>query len=287
MNWPKALITELAARRCVVFLGSGASAGCVSSDGKKSPPTWMQFLTGLMNLIPDKTTHVPIIQDFIDKEKYLEAAEIIYEVIPKADYTTFIREELETPRFAPSKMHECILEIDPKIVITTNYDKIYDDFCRTGAAIDGYNVSRYHDDHLIADLRSPRRVIVKAHGCVSDAKRIILSKSQYFKARQDYGNFYKILDALFLTNTILFLGYSMNDPDIQLVLENVNITSPTIHPHYFVVGNNTNPIIKKANNISYNLEFIEYAAGDFVELNDGLLELEELVEKTRINNPSV
>ncbi len=286
MNWSKSLIAELAARRCIIFLGSGASAGSVSSDGHKNPPTWSLFLEGLISLLPNKSNE-GIIRDFLTKEKYLEAAEIIYHDIPKAEFSRFIREELDIPRYAASKIHEAVLEIDPKIVVTTNYDTIYDNYCTTGAAVEGYHVAKYYEGHLTTDLRSPVRLIIKAHGCTNDANKIVLTKSQYFRARQDYSNFYKILDSLFLTNTLLFIGYSLNDPDIQLVLENVNITAPTPHPHYFVTGNDINEIIKQTNKASYNLEFIEYPAGNFDELNDGLLQLAEEVNQLRKDNPSI
>ncbi|MDB5278798.1 MAG: hypothetical protein JWR61_3753 [Ferruginibacter sp.] len=286
MNWPKALITELASRRCIVFLGSGASAGCVSQDNMKSPPIWSAFLQSLINLMADKTD-LPTILDYKQKEKYLDAAEIIKKNISPADFSAFIREELVTPRYKPSKIHESILDIDPKIIITTNYDDIYDSFCRTGAAHEGYNVSKYYDSHIISDLRSPVRLIIKAHGCISDASQIVLTKSEYFRVRQKYASFYKVLDSLFLTHTILFLGYSLTDPDIQLVLENVNIAAPSAHPHYFVTGNNINPAIKLANKSAYNIEFIEYLAGNFEELNEGLIELSENVKEHRLSNPSV
>lgn len=288
MNWPSSLITELAHRRCIIFLGSGISAGSLSADNTKSPPTWNILLKKMIDLISndfDEQKHV--IENLISKDKYLEAAEVIYELIPKPDYHKLIRDELDLPKFAPSKIHEIILSLDPKIIITTNYDKIYDNFCTTGTAVDGYNVSKYYEQHLVSNLRSPIRIIIKAHGCVSDPSKIVLTKSQYFQARKDYSNFYKILDALFITHTIIFLGYSLNDPDIQLILENVNITAPSDHPHYFVVGNNMNNILKKAYKNSYNLEFIEYSAGEFEELNKGLEELYEKVEELRQSNPSV
>lgn len=285
MNWPKSLVSEIAQRRCIVFLGSGASAGSLSHDGQKRPPTWKGFLEGLIDLVPSRATYLPIIEGLIEKEKFLEAAEVIYELIPKADYTQFIKAELELPKYNPSVIHEVVLELDPKIVVTTNCDKIYDNYCTPGTAAEGYNVSKYYDEHLIADLRSPTRIIIKAHGCVSDPIKIILTKSQYFKARKEYGNFYRILDSLFLSHTLLFIGYSMNDPDIQLVLENVNITAPSGHPHYFITGDDSTEILKKSHRNSYNLEFIEYTAGEFAELNAGLKDLNDSVQRVRMSNP--
>jgi hypothetical protein len=284
MNWPNSLVT--AHRRCIFFLGSGVSAGSLSLDKSKRPPTWEHFLKRLIDLIPGNADNKMVIEDLMKKFKYLEAAEIIYDLIPKADYSKFVRDELELPKYQPSKIHEIVLELDPKIIVTTNYDKIYDNYCTFGSASDGYNISKYYEHHLISDLRSPIRTIIKAHGCISDPSKIVLTKSQYFRARKDYPNFYKILDALFLTHTILFIGYSINDPDIQLILENVNITAPTEHPHYLIMGEGVNPILKKSNKTSYNLDFIEYPAGNYVELNNGLAELALKVQAVRESNPS-
>jgi hypothetical protein len=285
MNWPKALVTELAARRCIIFLGSGASAGSISPDGKKSPPTWATFLQNLIAMMKDDKDEA-VINDYITKEKFLEAAEIIFKNISPADYSTFIRDEFENPRYNPSEIHKSVLDLDPKIVITTNYDTIYDKYCTSGTAVDGYVVSKYYDGNIISDLRSPVRLIIKAHGCVSNISKIVLTKSQYFQVRQEYSNFYKVLDALFLTHTILFIGYSLTDPDIQLVLENVNISAPSPHPHYFVTGNSLNEAIKEASKKAYNIEFIEFKAGDFSELNSSLADLVDFVNTKRMSNPA-
>ena len=196
MNWPDALIRELAERRCCVFLGAGASAGSLSQDGKTRPPTWEGFLVGLsekMNTAAEKTTA----EELIAEKKYLEAAEIIYADITPPDFSQYIRDTLVAPRFQPSPVHESVLQIDPKIVITTNYDDIYDTYCRTGDAADGYNVSRYYDSHLVSDLRSPVRLIVKAHGCISDAAKIVLTRSSYFEQRRAFENFFKSLTQFF------------------------------------------------------------------------------------------
>lgn len=283
MNWPDALITELAARRCIIFLGSGASASCLSQDGTRRPSTWGAFLDGLIAKMNGGDE--VLVRGLMDKEKYLDAAEIIMNHVNSADFAAFIREELVQPRYQSSVIHESVLEIDPKVVLTTNYDMIYDNYCTSGAAVDGYNVCKYYEDHLVSDLRSPVRSIIKAHGCVSDPSKIVLSRSQYFEVRQQHNNFYKILDSLFLTNTILFVGYSLSDPDIQLTLENVNIAAKSAHPHYIAIGDDTNEELKNAFKKTYNLEFIEFPAGQYDELNKGLTELKESVKNLRVTNP--
>jgi hypothetical protein len=284
MDWPQSLIDELAARRCIIFLGSGVSAGCFSSDNQTSPPTWQQLLNNLKMILP-KTYNTETIDNLISKEQYLDAAEILINNIPSADFTKLIRRLFTQPKYEPSRVHEAILEIDPKIVITTNYDDIYDNYCRSGIAVDGYNVCKYYEQHLVADIRSPVRLVVKAHGCVSDPSKIVLARSQYFNAKQKFGAFFSVLDSLFLTNTILFIGYSLSDPDIQLTLENANIAYPSRHPHYALIPNNINSEIEAAASKAYNVKFLKFEVGNYVEVEEFLKELAELVNQQRANNP--
>ncbi len=283
MEWPTSLVEELAARRCVVFLGSGASAGCVSAVDGRRPPTWNQFLENLKNRISvEKRTQT--IDALIEKEKYLDAAEVILNKLPAADFSRAVRELFVQPKYEKSSIHESTLKIDPKVVVTTNYDDIYDAYCRTGMAHDGYNVCKYYEQHLATDLRSPVRLIVKAHGCVNDISKIVLTRSQYFRAKQENYEFYEILNALFMTNTLLFIGYSMSDPDIQLVLENANIFSRSTHPHYALVGDDIIPDIEESMRSAYNIEFLKYPAGQYNEANNYFRDLAEQVESMRASH---
>jgi len=178
-----------------------------------------------------------------------------------ADFTNFLREILVQPRFAPSELHRIILELDPKIIITTNYDEIYDHYCTSGHAEGGYNICRYYDRFAVENIRSRIRLVIKAHGCVSDPTKVVLSRSSYYGARRDYSGFYQLLDALFLTHTLLFVGASLTDPDIQLVLENANISVPSAHPHYALVEKTRHPSIKNAIKKTHNIELLEYPKG--------------------------
>nr|MBV6628878.1 SIR2 family protein [Oceanococcus sp. HetDA_MAG_MS8] len=285
--WPKALVEELASRRCVVFLGAGASAGCLNGDDPpKSPPNWPQLLEALKAIVRDPAS-IPIAEGLIQKEKYLDAAEVLFGSINPADFSALIREALAEPRFQPSSIHESVVNLDPKIVITTNYDEIYDNYCKSGDEPGLYNVCKYYETHLVSDLRSPVRQIIKSHGCISDPSKIVLTRSQYFREKQHYPNFYRVLDALFLTKTILFLGYSISDPDIQLLLENSNITYKASHPHYALIGAGMNPSIKSAYKEAYNIDFIEFPEGDYEQANEMLVELVGLVQRRREANPAM
>ncbi|MBY0585805.1 SIR2 family protein, partial [bacterium] len=110
------------------------------------------------------------------------------------------------------------------------------------------------------------------------------SRSQYFEQRRVYGNFFRVLDALFLSSSLLFIGYSLSDPDIQLVLENANIAAPASHPHYAVVADDVHPALKQSWSKAYNIHFLEFPAGNYNALNESVKELAERVVAFRANH---
>lgn len=286
IDWSEALVKELAARRCIIFFGAGASASCRPSvgDPAKRPPSWEGLLTELNARIvggPDRT----LASSLIAEKKFLDAAEVIVQAINRADYADAMRSMLEIPRFRQSVLHEHILNLDPKIAITTNFDQIYDRYCTSGAAAAGYNIVKHTEAHLVQQLRSPTRTVVKAHGCISHTDNMVLTRSGYFEARRQYGHFFRVLDALCLTHTILFLGYGLSDPDIQLALENATISATSTNTHYFVAPSGTHPALRNAAARAYNLTYVEYPAGDYSYLDKSLEELVNRVLAYRAANP--
>jgi len=267
-------------------MGAGVSMGSLSADGTQHPPGWRDFLIGALPSVT-KAVDRSYAKGLIEANQFLDAAEIITECSDRADFDQYLRRTFIQPRFAASETHKIILEMDPKIVVTTNYDQIYDHYCNSGIAQSGYNIAKYSDKFVVENIRSRVRLIIKAHGCVSDPQKIVLSRSSYYKARRDYPGFYDLLDALFLTNTLLFLGCSLSDPDIQLVLENVNISAPSSHPHYALVEKASHRSIKAAIKTTHNIELVEYRMGHHDLATTALLTLKNKVIAARSVTASV
>lgn len=282
MNWPDSLVAEIAERRCIVFLGAGASASSVDPATGSRPPSWKQLLEDALALVADPAI-TPLVNDLIVKEQYLDAAEIIFSRFEPSDSRTFFRSRLYTPRYEKSEIHQIVLELDPKILITTNYDEIYDSFCTCGDARDGYSIRKYYDDNVLDEIRSTARLVLKAHGCITDTTKMVLTRSEYFHARARHAGFFSILDSLFLVNTLLFIGYSLSDPDITLVLETAQLSAPSRHPHYALVPAGKHSAIVKAIKDTYNVRLLEYEneAGDHSSGLVALRELRDLVNSYR------
>jgi hypothetical protein len=173
VEWPPTLVTELAERRCIIFMGAGASIGSTAEDGLRHPPNWEKFLRDASDLIPEEADK-KLARALINKNQFLDAAEVITDRSNQADFANYLRDTFIQPRFTPSDLHQTVLEIDPKIVITTNYDEIYDHYCVSGNAESGYNICKYYDRYAVENIRSRVRLVIKAHGCVSDPTPIVL-----------------------------------------------------------------------------------------------------------------
>lgn len=282
INWPQALCEELASRRAIIFIGAGISSGSVNDNGTR-PPSWetlLKIASVNVNILDDERV---LVDELINKGLLLDAAEIIFDKASMASKRRLFDDNFAKPRFKPCKYHEIIQKINPKIVITTNYDQLYEQQCNALVAGNGYAVKKYTDKTILNDIRSKDNLIIKAHGCITDKEHLILTRSDYFKIKQENGDFYNILDSLLTVSTVLFLGCSMNDPDIQLILENTNISAKSDHPHYAVMVKGKHEAINRAMRKAYNIDILEYENqdGNHSDLISGLEELLIKVEELK------
>ncbi|EDW2259392.1 SIR2 family protein [Salmonella enterica] len=286
IQWPESLIDELVSRRCVIFLGSGASASAQKLDEQgqpMSPPTWAGLLQQLLDICPnDDDGSRTNAQTLLQKGNFLDSAEIIRKsCLPRAEYNRCISRTFSG--YNATDIHRAVETLDQKVVITTNFDCLYENHCRQGNGRDGYTTLRYYDGGLIARMRSPIRLIIKAHGCTSEPEKTILTKSDFFNARSQHKGFFDALESIFLTHTILFIGYSINDPEIQLILENNIITYPSDNPHYAAMPSGSHSSLITAFRNTNNIDILEYSPdNNHSELVESLNLLCELVEERRL-----
>jgi hypothetical protein len=113
-----------------------------------------------------------------------------------------------------SKVHQLIVELDFPLIYTTNYDSNLEVAFRTHGR-DFVKVANARD---VANVRDDVPQIVKFHGDFDDDQSLVLAESDYFERL----NFDSPLDIKFradaLGRTLLFVGYSMSDLNIRLLL---------------------------------------------------------------------
>lgn len=279
ITWPNNLIDDLARRQCVLYLGSGISHNSENNDGVK-PKTWKSFLRhAITKLSADEKTEI---ECKIDKDNLLLACEILKRCLGDFVFENLLITEFQTPQFKTAEIHKDIFSLDSKIVATPNFDNIYETYANyvtSGTVV----VKNYYDGDILSTIRRNGRVVLKLHGSISTPASLIFTQSDYAKARITHSSFYQILNALLITQTFLFLGAGLNDPDIKMLLENNAFRYNDTCIHYFVIPNDALSQDEiKIYSQTMNLSFLLYdKADEHKELKDSIKNLVSLVESRR------
>lgn len=275
--WPENLVEELAYRRCLIFLGSGISATAKNDEGE-SPDTWGAFLDKVkLKMKNPSEDDKQFVEDMLKKQNYLLALQAISDLCESGEYSNYLKRQYLRGNYKPSKVHELIKDLDSKIVVTTNFDKLYEGLCHQPEYLTfDYTNTR----SIIGSIKAPENIIIKAHGSIDDIEKLIFTAKQYYQAQEKYPEFYHLMAALFLTHTVVFLGYSLNDPDINLLLQFLHNTAHSSCPHYMIDKKGNKPQLVKHWKDTYNVSLLEYG-DDYSCLESSLEELRDLVLELR------
>lgn len=280
MEWPPSLVQEVAERRVVFFVGAGFSKLALRSVNSDLP-AWSELLTQLANAL-ERPIDRKVARDLVKSREYLNAAQIIRDKMAGGDFSAKLREIFLLQGLGTISLYKILAKIDPMIIITTNYDQLIEKNIED-ETIEGrsHNTCKYNQDFALDDIRSPIRSILKMHGCITEPQNVILDRRSYFRARQKYGSFFNLIESISTINTLIFLGYSLSDPDMQLILENVTLSHPTQHTHYALMPKFTHPSLKNIFSETYNMRFLEYEAGDHTQVSSLFERLEQEVTSFR------
>jgi len=228
--WPNSLIEDIARRKCVLVLGSGVSKNSTNNLGER-PKDWKEFLNYASENINGKTE----IKKQIRSGDFLTACELIKKELGRDDYNTLVRTEYLTPAYQPADIHRHIFNLDSRIVITPNFDKIYDTYANT-VSNGNIIVKKFNETDIADCIRRPEPLIIKIHGSVESPDNLIFTRKDYSEARTKYRDFYHLIDALSITHTFIFIGCGINDPDIRLILEDYSFRYSQHKKHYIIMS---------------------------------------------------
>lgn len=284
-RWPEHLIDQIVRSNFVLVVGAGVSRSCVNDRGE-SPPSWDELIT---ELAQDLLTPAPrkTVRQLLEGAKYLEAAELIRATARKAgkeeDYFAAIVRSTggggnsADTHFQPSALHDHLMRLGPDVIVTTNYDKLLEKATRNG-----FNVHLHDSKNLDRDIRSGTPSLIKVHGSVDKSSEVVLTRSDYARLRRDGANVLEVLQALFLTRTALFVGYSMGDPDIQLLLENVLGARGAVPAHYLLGPSDTPDYALDVYEYCYGTALIKFQSGDYEEMRRMVELLGAEIESRRV-----
>ena len=104
-----------------------------------------------------------------------------------------------------------------KTIITTNYDSLFEDSYSQRA-------QKIFKTTQIPYINNKKAQIFKVHGDLSEPDSVILTKSDYnnfFKTNEDKGTYWSVIRERLATNSVLFLGYNLEDPNISVIFDRI------------------------------------------------------------------
>jgi SIR2-like domain len=280
ISWPEDLVKDIAARRSVLFLGAGVSKNACNDKGEH-PMDWNEFLRDLASRVPDPEQRDEILL-CVDDGDLLTACELARRYLRPDGFKTALLREFSDKAFQPAGIHDDLSRVDSRFVLTTNFDKLYENRANQ-LQKNTVLVKTYYDGDAADVFRRSQRVVLKLHGTIDSPEKTIFTRSQYALARRDYAHFYQMLRGLFVTHTHVFLGASLRDPDIQILLEDHAYHFEGSRPHFIVMPRDS----ARAGTLrvmeeTMNLRALMYdPANNHSELAQSVAELVPLVEAAR------
>ena len=275
IDWQPPLVDAIGRRRSVLLIGSGVSANAVDEAGK-SPPTWGNFLESAYSKLGRR---IPHIRNALVRYDYLAACEFLRGEHAAA-WPHLIKEAFASPRFQPAPIHRAIFDLDSRVVVSLNFDRIYDNFAiaeSEGTVI----VKQYFSEEIRQVVSGPDRYVLKPHGDVDTIGRMIFTLSDYGAARIEHASFYEILSALLHTHTFLCIGCGLSDPDMQLIFEDYRYKYSE-SPHYILLPSPVSQAERQLIHRTRGLNVITYSSRDgHRELTEALFDLRVKVDEAR------
>lgn len=200
-------------RNLAFFCGSGFSSNFSESK------TWTKLIIdAYLEAGEDITKYISyeVKDGKIHPSELIRLAEM-YDIIAQRKNKTRLAEIIcrEYAKFHVSQNleeWEILKQLPVGVFITTNYDLAIENLFEKDLDVITF-------PNMVVDFKSARK-LYKLHGSIDYPESIIINESDYSRFFRDYRYFVNKLYTLFHEYDIIFLGYSLNDPNINYIYSN-------------------------------------------------------------------
>lgn len=192
-------------KKVMLFVGAGISA---SVDF----PSWKELIDILGSNLGYEADLFESYGDYKMLAEYassIDKKEVDQQLQETFKITDNIKKKLDS-----SPIYGIIEKLDFPIIYTTNYDSLLEE----------YYANKNKEITVIKKIEDMKKIktgiprIMKFHGDITDERGKVLTESQYFE-RMDFSNFMDVqLQADMLQYHILFLGYSLSDVNVKMLM---------------------------------------------------------------------
>lgn len=146
----------------------------------------------------------------LSQEEFLKIPEMYFLNKGEEQYYDFIKNKFAN-QCKPNEIHNLIMSLYPNHILTTNYDTLIEE-----TAINlGKNYSVISSDKDVSKTEN-QKYILKVHGDFSSD--FVLKESDYLNYEFNYQLVINLMKSIFATNLVVFIGYSLSDYNIKLIM---------------------------------------------------------------------
>ena len=253
------LCNIVASNKLICMTGAGISQSLPLKNSIGKIPNWKQLLEKIhselkSDLDDDDNYNLSILlNDKPTGEQLIEAATILDKKYDK--FINAFYKAIEHKVGATTKVHEMILDLKPRGILTYNYDYAHENALKNRTIYSNWDVLQpFEEDRLINTLRNQfqRPFLLKAHGTLDDKESIVLTRESY-RHLLNKCLAYKAFVQNILTNyNLLIVGFGLSDPDFDLFVQYIfSMYGSTLREHVVIKHENE----KSPNDTIYHLRY--------------------------------
>lgn len=237
---PEMLIRRIQEHRCVVFAGAGLSAQAKANDGARIP-TWKTLLEYMVDWCIEH--RVPLraepheFREIIEKGRLLVVAQEL-QISLGHQLNSCLSDILHSGDAKPSVAHHLLCMIDWAAVLTSNYDALIEGaYAAESGGILPPVFSKEGVNQALDCLRNENHFVFKVHGDINIPNSIVLGNRDYSRLLYQSPAYRSFLETIFASYTVLFVGFSGNDPDLDGVIDRLSsIYERSISQHFILIS---------------------------------------------------
>jgi hypothetical protein len=220
----------------LALIGSGASMG-------SGYPRWSELIDEMAKLAGPKA-NIPKRAQALSKD-LIWAAEAHARDMGAKKFAHYIRERFGPPAVL-AQPHPTLAAMPFRHFLTTNYDPCIELALRAKGEAPETVIWDQRDrlSNFLINLARPigPRSVVYLHGHYTVPSKIILTESSYVDRYVANDDARRKLLAIFMTHPVMFVGFSMDDPDFANLMREVTARLQTKPPcHYALLDYGTEP----------------------------------------------
>lgn len=176
--------------------------------------------------------------------------------------------------------HEILARLPIATYWTTNYDRLIESALEDADKIVDV---KFGVGHLKTTVRGRDVTLFKMHGDVSDAEHAVVTKDDYEGYFRDREPFITALAGDLISKTLLFIGFSFSDPNIDYVMSRVRVVlNKKTKIHYCVLRRESRRLREKIAEFRYRKLQQEFFVRDLSRIGIQAILIDEYAELTSI-----